>query len=458
MGLVGADAVGRLRNRLSGDVIDAGDERYDGARSVFNAMIDRRPAVIAQCQSVGDVEAALAFAVEHELEIAVRGGGHSVAGKALTEGGLVIDLRRMNAVRVDPAAMTCRVGGGATMSDLDRGTQPYGLATTGGRVSTTGVGGFTLGGGTGWLDRKFGLACDNLVSVELVTAGGQRVTASETENRELFWALHGGGGNFGVATALTFRLYPLASVTVSLMLWPAERGPEALKAFRDFIEAAPDDVGGGAIYLTGPELAFVPDQLQGRLAFAVLLVFAGGEAEARKAWGDMLAQGHAGGMLAEMPYAEMQCMLDDPPGYRNYWSAEHLRALPDDAIAKFCARSSDMIVPSASQSDLFPAGGRAARETADWPIPWRKAPWCVHPFGLWTDPADDARGKQWAHDIRADLKPWSTGDVYLNFIGDEGGDRLMAGFGHGNYKRLAQVKAEYDPLNTFHLNHNIQPA
>jgi FAD/FMN-containing dehydrogenase len=450
MHLLEAEAVGRFRSGFSGDIIQATDDGYDVARSVFNAMIDRRPAVIAQCQSSDDVVAALAFAADNGLEVAVRGGGHSVAGKALSEGGLVIDLRRMNDVSVDPVAMTCRVGGGATMGDLDRATQPFGLATTG-------VGGFALGGGTGWLDRKFGLACDNLVAVDLVTADGHMVTASDTQNRELFWALHGGGGNFGVATALTFRLYPLPSVTAALMLWPAEGGPKALKAFRDYIETAPDEVGGGAIYMTGPDLEFVPDQLKGGLVFGELLVFAGGEAEARKAWGDMLALDQVGEMVAEMPYAELQCMLDDPPGHRNYWSADYLRALPDEAIDRFCARSPDMIVPSASQHVLFPGGGKAAREPADWPIPWRRAAWCVHPFGLWTDPADDARGKQWAHDIRADLKPWSTGDVYLNFIGDEGGDRLIAGFGRENYGRLARVKAQYDPRNIFHLNHNIRP-
>jgi FAD/FMN-containing dehydrogenase len=458
MGFTNEGAVRRLGAGFDGEVIEPGHAGYDSARTVFNAMIDRRPAIIAQCQSVDDVAAAISFATDNDLELAVRGGGHSVAGKALTDGGLVVDLRRMNAVTVDPGAMTATVGGGATMSDLDRGTQPYGVATTGGRVSTTGVGGFALGGGTGWLDRKFGLACDNLLSVDLVTADGRRVTASETENRELFWALHGGGGNFGVATALTFRLYPQASVTVTLMLWPAEDGPDTLKAFRDFMETAPDEVGGGAIYLTGPDLDFVPSHLKGKLTFALLLVYAGGEAKARRAWGDMLALKHAGAMLAEMPYAEMQCMLDDPPGYRNYWSAEHLRALPDEAVEKFCARAEDMIMPSASQHVLFPGGGKVSRETADWPIPWRTAPWCVHPFGLWTDPADDARGRQWANDIRADLKRWSTGDVYLNFIGDEGSDRVMAGFGRGNYSRMVAMKAEYDPRNVFHLNHNIRPG
>jgi FAD/FMN-containing dehydrogenase len=458
VGLPSDRAFEALRRDFAGDVVTPDSVSYDDARTVFNAMIQRRPAALAQCASPEDVAAALAFAQQHGLEIAIRGGGHSVAGKGVTEGGLVIDLRRMNTVSVDPTAMTARIGGGATMSHLDRATQPHGLATTGGRVSTTGVGGFTLGGGTGWLDRKFGLACDNLVSVDLVTAEGKQITASGAENPELFWALHGGGGNFGVATSLTLRLYPLASITAALLFWPAENGPSVLRAFRDYVENAPDEVGGGAIYLTGPEAEFVPPALVGQLAFALLVVFAGGEDEARRAIAPMLELGHLGGMVAEMPYADLQSMLDDPPGYRNYWSAEYLMALPDEAVDLFCARAADMIVPSASQHVLFPGGGRVARETADWPVPWRTAPWCAHPFGLWSDPADDDRGQSWARNILTDLKPWSAGNVYLNFIGDEGADRVVAGFGAENYRRLARVKRDYDPGNVFQLNHNIRPA
>lgn len=232
-------ALDALRRSFSGDIIIPGDAGYDDARTIFNAMIDRRPSVIAQCTGVDDVVAAIRYGREAGLEIAVRGGGHSVAGRSLTDGGLVIDLRRMNAVSVDPAKRTVTVGGGATMSHLDRGTQPFGLATTGGRVSTTGVGGFTLGGGGGWLDRKMGLACDNLVSVELVTAGGEVVRASEHEHPELFWALHGGGGNFGVATSLTLRLHEVSTVTAMLLLWSPEAAPSIARAFRDFIESAP---------------------------------------------------------------------------------------------------------------------------------------------------------------------------------------------------------------------------
>ena len=451
-------SVDRLRQGFGGEILLPDDLRYEDARTVFNAMINRRPGIIAQCTSVDDVVRAVRFGRDLGIEIAVRGGGHSVAGKALTEGGLVIDLRRMNTVSVNPEARTVTIAGGATMSHLDRATQPYGLVTTGGRVSTTGAGGFILGGGSGWLDRKFGLACDNLLSADLVTADGSVVHASEDDNPELFWALHGGGGNFGVATSFALRLHELPSVTAALLLWLPEAGPRALRAYRDFMESAPDEIGGGALYLTGPAEPFVPEHLRGRLAFAVLVIYAGPEAVARKVAAPMLELAHEGGFVAEMPYADMQCMLDDPPGYRNYWSAEYLDAFPDEAVDLFCARAADMVVPSPSQHVLFPQGGAVGRGLADYPVPWRHAPWCVHPFGLWEDPADDERARRWAHNIRTDLRPWSSGAVYLNFIGEEGEDRVVAGFGPQNYVRLARVKAQYDPDNVFRLNHNIKPA
>jgi FAD/FMN-containing dehydrogenase len=447
-----------LLKGFTGQIIVPGDPSYNEARTIFNAMIDCRPGVIAQCADVNDVVRAVHFGRKLGLEIAVRGGGHSVAGKSLTDGGLVIDLRRMNAVSVDPEARTANVAGGAIMSHLDQATGLHGLATTGGRVSTTGVGGFTLSGGSGWLERKFGLACDNLLSVELVTADGDIVRASDDENPELFWALHGGGGNFGVATSFTFRLHALQSVTAALLLWRPEAGPDILRTYRDFMESAPDEIGGAALYLTGPSEKFVPEHFVGKLVFAVLVVYAGPEAEARKVAIPMLALGHEGGLIAEMPYAKFQCMLDDPPGHRNYWSAEYLDALPDDAIDQFCARADEMIVPSASQQILFSQGGAVGRGPADYPVPWRHAPWVVHPFGLWQDPADDERGRRWARDIRAGLKRWSSGAVYLNFIGDEGENRVVAGFGRENYARLEKIKAQYDPENVFHLNHNIKPA
>jgi FAD/FMN-containing dehydrogenase len=341
------------------------------------------------------------------------------------------------------------------MRDLDRATEPFGLATTGGRVSTTGIGGFTLGGGAGWLDRKFGLACDNLLAAEVVLADGRQVRASEEEHPDLFWALHGGGGNFGVVTAFTFRLHPLPAVTAVLLLWPPDAGPAVARAYRDFMLDAPDEVGVGLMFLTAPDEAFVPAAMAGTLACVVIGGYAGAETEARRVLAPLPALSHAGELLVEVPYAELQCLFDDPPGYRNYWSAEYLREFPDEAVDRFCASAADMIVPSASQHVLFPGGGAVARGPAEFPIPWRGAPWCVHPFGLWEDPADDARAKRWAHDLRADMEPWASGDVYLNFIGDEGQSRVIAGFGRDHYRRLAAIKATYDPDNVFHLNHNI---
>ncbi len=458
MGLLEAPSYQRFRDGFAGTLLTPGDAAYDDARVLFNAMIDRRPALIAQCGTTADVVAAVRFARDAGLEIAVRGGGHGVAGRALCDDGLVIDLRRMSGVAVDPEARVAVVGGGATMRDLDRATEPFGLATTGGRVSTTGVGGFVLGGGNGWLDRKMGLACDNLVAAEVVTADGRVLSASADSHPELFWALHGGGGNFGVVTALTLRLHPLGPVSVALLLWEPDEAGRVLRAYRDFVETASDDVGGGTIFVTAPPEDFVPADMHGRLAFAILLVVAAPEAAARATMAPILGLGPRAEMIAEMPYAELQCLLDDPPGYRNYWSAEHLHALPDAGIDAFVAAVDGMIVPSPSQHALFPGGGAVARETADWPVPWRTAPWCVHPFGLWSDAADDDRGRQWARDVRAAVAPWATGAVYLNFIGDEGEERIVAGFGADAYRRLARAKREYDPENVFHLNHNVRPA
>jgi len=447
-----------LCDGFEGALLEPGSPDYDEARVIFNAMIDRRPALIAQCESAADVAAALAHARERNLEVAIRSGGHSVAGASLVDDGLVIDLRRMNRVSVDPGARTTTVQGGATWSDFDRATQPHGLATTGGRVSTTGVAGLTLGGGSGWLERLWGLACDNLESATLITAGGETVTASEAENPELFWALHGGGGNFGVATELVFRLEPLPVATLGLLLWPAERGAELLTTYRDLIEdGAPEELGGGFAYLTGPPEEFIPDHLRNQRCAGVLAVYAGTEAETRDAITPILALEPEGALLAEMPYAEIQCAIDDPPGFRNYWSAAHLTGLPDEAIELFCVEGEEMIVPSPSQHLMIPWGGAVSARAGEWPLPHRSAAWATHPFGLWDDPADDDRGLAWARKAVADMKPYSTGAVYLNFIGDEGEDRVVAGYGSENYDRLAAVKAEYDPDNVFHLHHNIRP-
>lgn len=435
-----------------------GEAGYDQARTIYNGMIDRHPSVIAQCETVEDVSKAIRFARDSGLEVAVRGGGHGVAGKATVDDGIVIDLRRMHAVTVDPTAMTARVAGGALMSHLDSATQAYGLATTGGRVSSTGVGGYTLSGGSGWLERKFGLTCDNLLSAEVVTANGEVVEASADSHTDLFWALHGGGGNFGVATSFTLRLHPLPAFTVMHLLWRPEAGPEMLRAYRDFMKSAPDEVGGGFVFITAPDAPFVPGELMGKLACTVVITYAGGESDARDVSAAMLDLGPDGVMIGETPYVEMQRGGDKPAGYRNYYSAEFLGELPDEAVDRFNAKAGDMLVPSASQQPVFALGGAVANSASDYPIPWRRAQWAVHPYGMWESPEDDEQVRRWAQGLRADVSPWSTGSVYLNFIGDEGEDRVIAGVGKENYRRLAAIKYRYDPDNVFHLNHNIKPA
>ncbi|QNS07050.1 FAD-binding oxidoreductase [Streptomyces xanthii] len=451
-------ALAALREDLVGDVFAPGDAGYDEARVLYNSMIDRRPAVIAQCVDADDVVRAVRFGREVDLPIAVRGGGHSVAGMSLNDGGLVVDLRHMRAVTVHPGAMAVQVAGGATMSELDRACQPYDLATTGGRVSTTGVGGFVLGGGSGWLERLWGLATDNLLGAELVTADGTKVRTSAEENPELFWGLHGGGGNFGVATSLTLRLHELPAFSIAMMFCLPEFGPDVVRTYRDVIEAGPVEAGGGVIYLTGQPEEFMPPQLVGKLLCGALITYAGTEEDLRKLAQPLLALPHEVEIVAQLPYADVQCMLDDPPGLRNYWSAEYLKGLPDDYADVFCAGAAAMPVPSGTLHVLFPEGGAVADGPSEFPVPYRDAPWGMHPFAAWEDPADDEHNIQWVKDVRAAARPWATGDVYLNFIGDEGEERVVAGLGAENTRRLSALKREYDPDNVFRFNHNIKPG
>lgn len=450
-------ALAELRDDLAGQVISPGDPGYDEARTVFNSMVDRRPAVIARCESEADVVTTVRFARELDLPVAVRGGGHSVAGMSLNDGGVVVDMRGMQEVTVHPGAKAVRVGGGALMGALDRACQPYGLATTGGRVSTTGVTGFTLGGGSGWLERKFGLAVDNLLGVDLVTADGSTLTATAEDNPELFWALHGGGGNFGVATSITLRLHELPEFAICMLLYPLESGPDVLRTYRDVIENGPAEAGGGVIYLTAPPEPFVPEHLVGTLMAGALLTYAGGADALRELAAPLLALPHEVEVLTALPYADFQCMLDDPPGLRNYWSAEYLTGMPDELVSVFCALG-DVMPAGGSQHVMFPLGGAIADGPSEFPVPYRDSPWAVHPFGIWEDPAEDERAVAWVRDVRAHVQPWSSGAVYLNFTGDEGSERVAAGLGAENLARLAAVKRAYDPDNVFRFNHNIRPA
>ncbi|MEU7426711.1 FAD-binding oxidoreductase [Streptomyces sp. NPDC040750] len=451
-------ALAALREDLVGAVFAPGDPGYDEARGVFNAVIDRRPAVIAQCADATDVVRAVRFGRDLDLPIAVRGGGHGLAGAARGDGALVVDLRRMHRVSVDPQAGAVRVGGGATMSHLDRATQPYGLATTGGRASTTGVGGFVLGGGTGWLDRAFGLAADNLLGVELVTADAERVRANVDDNPELFWALHGGGGNFGIATALTLRLHQLPEFSLVLLMFRPRLGPEVISAFREIVRAGPDEVGGAVLYQSAPPGRSTPPEPSDGPPCAAVLTYAGGADELRRLAAPVLALPHEAELAGDLPYADAQRVLDQPPGLRGHWSAECLSALPDDLVEVFCARADGMPGQAGSRQLLFPQGGAIAAGPREFPVPYRDAAWTVHPCARWEDPADDERAVAWVRGVRSAVRPWSTGAVCPNLIGDEGPERVRAALGEGNTLRLEKVKRRFDPDNVFRFNHNIRPV
>ena len=431
---------------------------YDEARVLHNGMIDSHPALIAQCATPKDVSAALAFARDAELEVAVRAGGHSVAGMSTVDGGVVIDVRPMNSVTIDANAKTARVGGGATWGEFDRVAQEHGLATPGGRVSTTGVAGFTLGGGSGWIERSYGMACDNLISVDLVLANGEQVTASATDHPDLFWALHGGGGNFGIATTFEFQLHEVGPlVYAGLMGWSAAAAHDVTVAFRALIDGAPDALSGAVACLTGPPEEFVTAHLQGEPVVAAVVCWLGDHDKGAELIAPLRALQPDFDLVGPIPYADFQCMLDDPPGLRNYWSAEYLAELTDDAVATFLKTSQEMPSPT-SQNLLACWGGAVARLGSDTPMAKRDAKWVFHPFATWTDAADDAVNIKWARDANAMMAPFSTGGVYLNFIGDEGTDRIRAAYGEDNYARLAEIKGRYDPDNVFRGNQNIKPA
>ncbi|HEU5083418.1 MAG TPA: FAD-binding oxidoreductase [Acidimicrobiales bacterium] len=441
------------------ELIGSDDARYDEERAIFNAAIDRRPALIAKCTSTSDVVEALELARRQDLAVAVRAGGHSVAGFSLNDGGIVIDVRPMAQIEVDPDRRTARVGAGVLWGELDRTTQEHALATTGGRVSTTGVAGLTLGGGSGWLERKHGLACDNLVSVDLVTADGREVTASETENPELFWALHGGGGNFGIATSFEFALHPLGpEVLAGLLLWPGDAGSEVGRLYRDIAFDAADEMGTALVFLTGPPEEFIPAHLQGRTLAAIAFLWAGDVRDGEDAIAPFRALRPEVDLVGPMPYADFQCMIDDPPGLGNYWSGDYHDTFPDEALETFVKYGFERR-SAHSQQILLPWGGAVARvpEGAT-PLAHRDVRWITHPFALWETHEEATPNIEWAQGFRRDIAHHTNGGVYLNFIGHEGEERVRAAFGDESYRRLQAVKAEWDPSNVFQGNQNIRPA
>jgi FAD/FMN-containing dehydrogenase len=444
-------------DRFQGRQLQPGDEGYDEARTLYNAMIDRRPALIAQCTGIEDVAQAIAHARRTGLPLAVKSRGHSVAGMSLNDGGVVVDVSPMTDIAVDPERRIARVGAGARWADLDEATQAHGLATTGGRVSTTGVAGLTLGGGSGWLERSHGLACDNLLAVELVTAEGDLVRAGESENAELFWALHGGGGNFGVATAFEFRLHPVGpDVYGGLAVYDPRDARELVRAVRDFHDGGP--LQAGVAFGHAParaEYDFLPEEWRTRIIFLLVAMWNGEPEEGKHALRPLIETAEpVTDLFGTCPYVGFQRMIDDPPGFRNWWTAEYVTELPDEAVDALCSYG-ESIPRGYSQLLVVPWGGAVAVPDGTTPLANRDAAYVIHPFMLWTEPERDGEIIEWGRHVRDYFAPWATGGTYLNFIGDEGPDRVRAAFG-SSYERLLAVKTAWDPHNVFRGNQNIR--
>ena len=450
----------QLRDRVHGRVITPGDDGYDEARRVFNAMIDRRPAAIVQASSAADVVAAVNYARDAGLDLAIRGGGHSVPGFGTVDDGVVIDLSGMRTVAVDPAKRRARAAGGATWADFNAATAAHGLASTGGVVSTTGVGGLTLGGGIGYLTRGLGLACDNLVSAEVVTADGQLVTASESEHEDLFWALRGGSGNFGVATSLEFRLHPVGDIYGGPMFFDLADAETVLRFYRDWIKEAPEAFGGFPAFQIAPPLPFIPEERHGETALAFIACWAGpldeGEAVLKPLHdvAPVFAE-HVG----PMPYAALNGAFDAlyPPGaLQHYWKANFVRELTDDAIKAHLAWGPKVPVVN-STVHIYPINGACHRVPAEaTAFAHREDTFATVIAGMWPDPAQNEANIAWVRGYYDATAPYSETGGYVNFMSGDDQDRVAANYG-ASYDRLRDVKRKYDPDNLFHVNQNIKP-
>ncbi|MBL8129962.1 MAG: FAD-binding oxidoreductase [Chloroflexia bacterium] len=451
-----------LAAALRGRLVTPNDPDYDDARTLYNAMIDKQPALIAQCVDVADVMTAVGFARDHQMLVAIRGGGHNGPGLGSVDDGLVIDLRQMNGVRVDPEARTARVEGGALLGDLHHATHAFGLATPSGIISTTGVGGITLGGGLGHLTRQLGLAIDNLIEADVVLADGRFVTVSETQHPDLFWALRGGGGNFGVVTSFVFKLHPLPHLTAGPMLWPLERSAEVLTWYREFITHAPDDLNGFFAFLTVPPVAPFPEELWNQKMCGVVWAYTGDDPDAVLAPIRAQFGPPALDWVGPITHPALNAMFDGlyPAGDQWYWKADFVTEIPDDAVALHVAFA-EQLPTGKSTMHLYPidgVAGRVPRDATAWN--YRDAKWGMVIVGVSPDPADNPAMIAWARAYWAALHPYSAGGAYVNMMmdaTDEGQDRVRASYGD-HYGRLAQIKATYDPANLFRVNQNITPA
>ena len=448
-----------LRSQVTGAVITPASPEYEEARKVYNFMIDRRPAAIVQCANTADVAAVVRQAAETGLELAVRGGAHSVPGFGTADGALVADLSGLSGVNVDPTSRTARVGGGVTWGGFNEAAGEHGLATTGGIISTTGVGGLTLGGGIGYLARGYGLSCDNLLSAEVVTADGRTVTASESEHPDLFWALRGGGGNFGVVTEFTFRMHPVTEIYGGPMFFELSDGPAILAYFNEFIKNAPREYGGFPAFQIAPPLPFVPENRVGEPFVAVVSCWTGSTHD-----GEQILQGFrdvanpVAEFVGAMPYPALNSAFDAlvPRGLQHYWKAAFMDDLSPEAIATHMEHGPR--VPTVNSTvHLYPINGACHDVAADaTAFGHRDATYAVVIAGMWPDPADNEANTRWVRGYDAALAPHAQGGGYVNFASADDQPKVAANYG-ANYPRLQEVKRRYDPGNLFHLNQNIQP-
>ncbi|HET9109661.1 MAG TPA: FAD-binding oxidoreductase [Ktedonobacterales bacterium] len=453
-------AVATLTAQVRGDVISPGDAAYDEARKVYNGMIDRRPRLIVRCTDVADVISAVNFAREHQLLLAIRGGGHNGPGLGTCDGGLVIDLARMDSVRVDPAEKTVRVEGGCVWGDVDHATHAFGLATPSGFVSSTGVGGLTLGGGIGYLARTYGLTLDNLLSVDMVLADGSFVTASQSENADLFWAVRGGGGNFGVVTSFVFRLHDISTVYGGPIFWPLDQAKELMTFWRDFILNAPRDINGWFGFVTIPPAPLFPEQYHGHKMCVIVWCYTGDQAQAAERFAPIRAVGQPAMDLAgPIPWPVLQSLFDAlfPPGLQWYWKADFVTDLSDQAI-DLHLKYAEQLPTGHSTMHLYPING-AVRDVGkdDTSFSFRDVNFAEVIVAVDPDPANNERMIEWARNYWLALHPYAAGGAYLNMIMDEGSDQIRAAY-RDNYDRLAQIKARYDPNNLFRVNQNIPPT
>jgi hypothetical protein len=444
------DRIERFQTAFRGEVIQPSDSGYETARKIWNCSIDKHPGIIARCSGVADVVAAVNFARENELLVAVRGGGHNVSGRALCDDGIVIDLSGMKGIHVDAKARIARVQGGATLGDVDRETHLFGLAVPAGVISKTGIGGLTLGGGVGWLVRKYGLTCDNVLSFDLVTADGVLRVASVSENEDLFWALRGGGGNFGIVTSFEFRVHPVSTVLGGLVMYPRDRAVEVLQFYRDFTQSAPEELTAYAA------LVHTPDGIP---AVAVIACYCGDVAEGEQVFKPLRTfSSPMMDAIQIMPFPQMQTLLDAafPDGNQNYWKSTFLRELSDDAILVLVEHANRATSPLSGVTIEYYGGVASRVGASETAFAQRQAQYDVAILAQWVDPGESQGHIGWARGLADSMRPFSSGAYFLNFLGEEGEDTIKAAYGP-NYKRLMAIKKKYDPKNFFCMNQNIKP-